>query len=344
MRILLIGGNGFIGTPLTRQLLAAGHKLAIFHRGTPSAQASAAALHIQGDRNRLSDHQDQLRKFAPDVIVDLILSSGPQARQLMTVARDITKRVVALSTGDVYRAWGVLHRVESGSLEPLPITEDSALRTTRKLYSPDGIKALQDIFTWATEDYDKIAVEQAVMSDDRVPGTIVRLPMVYGEGDPLHRFFPVLKRIADRRNAIILPEDVAAWRGPHGYVDNVAHAIALCVSADRAAGRIYNVNEEPSVSDLEWQRSIAQQTDWRGKFVVLPVDRTPQHLRFPANTAQHVVISSHRIRSELGYQEIIPLEEGIARTIAWESANPPATINPQQFDYAAEDAALASAA
>jgi hypothetical protein len=34
----------------------------------------------------------------------------------------------------------------------------------------------------------------------------------------------------------------------------------------------------------------------------------------------------------------------IRRTIAWEQDNPPSTINPQQFDNDAEDAALTNQA
>jgi nucleoside-diphosphate-sugar epimerase len=341
MRVLLIGGNGFIGSPLTQQLLAAGHSVAIFHRGVPSGE-QGNLLHISGNRNQLAAYSSRLREFGPDVIVDLILSSGEQAGSLMQVARGLTKRVVALSTGDVYRAWGVLHRVEPGELEPLPITENSALRTTRKLYSPENLKMMQSVFGWFTEDYDKIAVEEAVMNDAQLPGTIVRLPMVYGPGDPLHRFFPTLKRIADGRPAIIIPEGSAEWRGPRGYVENVAHAITLAVTSDRAAGRIYNICDEPCISDLEWQTRIAKQTDWTGKFIVLPTERTPSHLRFSANAAQHVVVSSEQIRIELGYREIVSVNNAINRTIAWEQANPPKTINSQQFDYAAEDAALAA--
>jgi hypothetical protein len=53
------------------------------------------------------------------------------------------------------------------------------------------------------------------------------------------------------------------------------------------------------------------------------------------------VASSERIRAELGYEEPVEIDEAIRRTIAWEQKNPPSTINPQQFDYDAEDAALA---
>ena len=56
--------------------------------------------------------------------------------------------MIAISSMDVYRAWGVIHEVEAGSLESLPLTEDSPLRTTRRLYLPET-KMLQNIFTVA---------------------------------------------------------------------------------------------------------------------------------------------------------------------------------------------------
>jgi nucleoside-diphosphate-sugar epimerase len=274
------------------------------------------------------------------VIVDLILSSGEQARQLMSLSRELTERVVAISSMDVYRAWGVLHGVEPGDLQPLPLTEDSQLRSVRRLYPPETIKMMQGIFAWVDENYDKIAVEECVMNDARLPGTVLRLPMVYGPGDPLHRWFPLLKRFADGRSSILIADDFAAWRGPRGYVENVAHAIALATISDRAAGRIYNICDEPSLPELAWQMRIATQANWPGKFVVLSRSQTPKHLLLPGNAAQHVVASSERIRAELGYKEPVEIDEAIRRTIAWEQKNRPSTINPQQFDYPAEDAAL----
>ena len=353
MRILLVGGNGFIGSPLMRELRDSGHEVALFHRHADAGPAGAdvvrnQVVHIQGDRNRLSDYRNQFQRFSPHVIVDLILSSGEQARQLMTTVREVAPRVVAISSMDVYRAWGVLHGVEPGPLEPLPLTEDSPLRTVRRLYAPETVKMMQSIFTWVDEQYDKIAVEEAILNDPVVSGTVLRLPMVYGPGDPLHRFFPLLKRCADGRSSILLPDDFAAWRGPRGYVENVAHAIALAATSDQAAGRVYNICDEPTVPELDWQariaKRIAKQMNWPGRFVVLPRERTPKHLLLPGNAAQHVVATSERIRTELGYKERVEIEEAIHRTVAWERQNPPSTINLQQFDYDAEDAALAQVA
>ena len=257
----------------------------------------------------------------------------------MDTFRGIAGRVVALSSMDVYRAWGVFYNMESG-LQELPLKEDSELRTSRNTYPPEALKRAQTVYPWLDDEYDKIPVEQAVLGDPKLPGTILRLPMIYGPGDPVHRFHPILKRIDDGRKQIIFADDVAPVRTPHGYVEDVGAAIALAATSPQAAGRIYNICEPESFGELERARQIAAATGWPGDFVVLPHERTPKHLLWPGNTAQHVVASSERIRQELGYRELLPRDEAIRRTIEWERANPPATPH-AQFDYDAEDEALA---
>jgi nucleoside-diphosphate-sugar epimerase len=122
-------------------------------------------------------------------------------------------------------------------------------------------------------------------------------------------------------------------------VEDVAAAVVLLAMSPQSAGRVYNVCEAESFGELDWARKIAAATGWTGEFVVLPHDQTPKHLLLPGNTGQHLVVSSERIRRELGYRELLPREEAIRRTIEWERANPPA--NPTaQFDYGAEDEAL----
>jgi len=341
MRILVIGGRGFIGIPLVRELLEDGHEPAVFHR-TAQPSSSEIVVQIEGDRNRLGEYADHFRRFAPQVIIDMILSSGEQAEQLVKLAVELNARVVAISSMDVYRAWGVMLGTEVGELEPMPITEESRLRTTGLAYPAEMVQIMKSVFTWVTRDYDKIAVEKAVM-DGRADGTVVRLPMVYGPGDPLHRLHGILKRIRDGRPAIILAEEHAAWRAPRGYVDNVAHAIAQASVSEDAVGRIYNVCEEPSLAELEWQAKVAAQAGWHGRWVVLPRRQTPKHLLMLGKASQHLVASSERIRRELGYREWVTQEEAIQRTISWEQENPPNGPTIHKFDYPAEDAALAQA-
>ena len=214
MRILLIGGNGFIGRFALAALKQQGHTLAMFHRGTTAAPSGVDE--IRGDRHQLNASTQELKRFAPDVVIDLVISSGPQAEELMNIFRGATRRVIMLSSIDVYRAVGISHGTESGPLQKLPLTEESELRRNLHPYPPESLQVMRKIFPWVTDDYDKIPAERSVMNDRELPGTVLRLPMVYGPGDPLHRFHPVVKRIADGRHHIIFSETIAAWRSPRG--------------------------------------------------------------------------------------------------------------------------------
>jgi nucleoside-diphosphate-sugar epimerase len=258
MRILLIGGTGFIGSFLAPELQRRGAEVATLTRGRSPIAHADGLTRIIGDRKRLRDALSSIRAFAPDVVVDLVLSSGTQARELMSVLQGITSRVVAISSIDVYRACGILHGLEEGPPEPVPLTEDSPLRTKLATYPPAQIAALQQIFGWLDDEYDKIPVEQAVLGHPSLPGTVLRLPMIYGPGDLLHRLWPLVKRMDDRRAAILMDARVAAWRSPRGYVENVAAAIALAAMSGRAANRVYNVAEPESYSEIEWARRVAK--------------------------------------------------------------------------------------
>ena len=342
MRVLVIGGTGFIGPPVVRRLVEAGHEVAVFHRGRTGAALPPGVRALHGDRHALDAHAQELRALRPDVVVDVVLGSERQARALMDTFRGAASRVVALSSQDVYRACGILHGLEPGPPEPVPLTEDSPLRTRLHTYPPPVVAALKQVFAWLDDEYDKIPVERAVMGEAALPGTVLRLPMVYGPGDPLHRLFPILKRIDDGRSALMLDERMAHWRATRGFVENVAAAIVLAATRDAAAGRVYNVGDATSRSEMEWTRAVARAAGFKGEVLTVAPDAAPRHLHPPGNTDQHWTTSTARIRTELGFTEPVGEAEALGAAIEWERAHPPARVDPAQFDYAAEDAALAA--
>ncbi len=334
MRILVVGGTGYSGPHVVRRLLDMGHEIALFHRGLTDGGLPADVRHIQGDRERLLEFAGELRRFAPEIVLDMIPFTEGDATSLMDVFADVARRVVAISSQDVYRAYGRLIGLEPGPIEPAPLTEKSPLR--QKLYPyRERVDENHRLYH-----YDKILVEQLFMGNPGIPGTILRYPMVYGPRDRQHRLFPYLKRMEDGRRAILLEEGMAAWRWTRGYVENVAEAVALAVTDERASGRIYNVGEEEALSESEWVRAIGQAAGWRGEVVVMPEGWMPEHLVADMNTAQHLVVDTGRIRKELGYREVVSRAEALRRTVSWERANPPKEADPNSFDYAAEDDSL----
>lgn len=333
MKFLIIGGTRFIGTRVVRRLIEEGHEATVFHRGQTNSDIPASVKHILGDRNNLSGFASEFARIAPDVVLDMICYNKHEAETLMNTFRGIARRLVVASSMDVYRAYGCLLGLETAPTDPMPLSEDSRLRESRFPYRGQA-KGPDDM----AFDYDKIPVERVVMSDSDLPGTVLRLPAVYGPGD--HRAFEHLKRMEDGRTVILLEEGHARWRWTRGYVDNVAAAVALAVTDDRAANRIYNVGEPDALTESEWVFSIGLAAGWTGEIVVLPKETMPEHLAAPYNFEHHLGADTGRIRRELGYAEPIARDEGMKATVDWERAHPPDQLDARRFNYAAEEAAL----
>jgi nucleoside-diphosphate-sugar epimerase len=207
-------------------------------------------------------------------------------------------------------------------VDPIPLAEDAPLREKLSIHA---------------EEYEKRWVEQVVMSDPDLPGTILRYPMIYGPNDG-GRTFEFVKRMMDNRPVIPLDEKVARWRWSRGYAENVAWATVLAVTHEQAKNRIYNVAEPEGLSYLEWTQRVTRAAGWTGRIVVVAPGRLDTGC---GHFEHHWVVDTTRIRAELGYMEVVPQEEALRRTVEWQRSNPPEKHDPKEFDYATEDAVLA---
>jgi nucleoside-diphosphate-sugar epimerase len=334
MRVLIIGGTRFMGPHVISRLVAAGHSVTVFHRGKSKAALPQGANEMLGDRNSLADFAADFRRLRPDVLVDMMLLSQSQARQLMTVMTGVAGRLVVASSCDVYLQYDLLRGVEQEPQGEGLVDESSPLR--RKLFPyrdsvPDASHELYD--------YDKTLVERTVMSSAGLPATVLRLPMVYGPGDYQHRFYGWVKRMLDRRPAIILERGQAEWRITRGYVENCAMAICRAVTDERGAGRIYNVGEPIAPAEGEWIERIAARLDWPGGIVSVAAEALPETMRSGMTWRHNLVVDTGRIRNELGFVEPVDPETCLARAVTWESDCPPQSYQ-DPFDYDAEDRIL----
>jgi nucleoside-diphosphate-sugar epimerase len=325
--VLVLGGTRYLGPPVVRQLIEAGHEVVLFHRGAHEHPDAAGAEHVHGDFSRFGEYVPQLIGRKPEVVIDLAPYIDKDGHGVLHFLGGSACAVVTTSQ-DVYRAFAVLHGSEPAERpQPTPLTEESETRTER---SPDMAPEV---------DYDNLEVEQALAGDARLSVTVLRLPLIYGPHDPQRRLAYYVRRMYDGRPAIVLDERLARFRWSRSYVENVATAVVLAATNDRARGRTYNVAERHAAAWEEWLRDIADVCGWTGEIVALPAERLPRSLHFQVPAGQDLHASSERIRAELGYIESIEIAVGLRRAVEWEremETNEPAP------DYSYEDAVLAS--
>jgi nucleoside-diphosphate-sugar epimerase len=343
VRVLVLGGTGFIGQQIAHRLVASGHEITIFHRGHDVRNLPEGVRVVHSDRNRLDQSTDDFRRLRPEVVVDCIAFTQQQAASLVEVFRSTAKRLVVLSSGDVYRANDLLFGRVVGAIEPTPLSESSALR--ERLYPYHGMPVPQAYgINW--DDYDKILVERTVLGDDNLRSTVLRLPMVYGPGAreaAKRRFFAYLKRMDDGRPAILMDERTARWRAPWGYAGDVAEAVRLAMDNDQAAGEIYNVGESDGLDMQGLVTELAVVVGWTGELVVVDEPCPPPNIARQLNLDQHLDMDTTKIRRDLGYRETISRCEALEKTVIWDREHPPTDVDPGQFDYIAEDAILSRA-
>jgi nucleoside-diphosphate-sugar epimerase len=226
--------------------------------------------------------------------------------------RGVAGRAVVISSGDVYRAYGCFHGREAGPPDPIPLAENAPLRKSRYPYrekapSPDH---------WMAR-YEKILVEQAIMSQTALPATILRFPAVLGPNE-YRRFQRWLKPILGGETELRIQESWSEWRWTHGLAEDVAEAVVLAATHPIAAGSIYNVGESRTPTMAERLAEFSRVAGWGGHIRQVPASDLPEADRLPYDFAHHLAFDTTRIRTELGYTEAVPAAEALARILEWE--------------------------
>ncbi len=277
MHCLVIGGTRFIGPRVVAALDTAGWQVTVAHRGEHRTPLPPGVRELTDPSFGMpvTQYDSRTTSLEPDIVLLMMAMGAADAEAAMQAFEGHAGRIVAVSSGDVYRAYGRLQSTEPGPIEAMPLSEDSPLRESLFPYRAIA-ESTDQLEYW----YDKLLVERAVMASATLPGTVLRLPKVYGPGSN------------DNLATVYAYRHHPDWRWTHGYVDNVAHAIAIAVENDAARGRIYNVGEEPTPTVAE-------------RLAVLP-DRDCELADTESmNMKQDLVYSTARIRKELGFKEVV---------------------------------------
>ena len=327
-----------MGSQVVAQLEKTDHRLAIFHRGKTNINNSDHFFEIKGDRENLSDFKHELKQFAPNVVIDIVSYTKKQAETTIAVFSGIANRFIAISSCDVYRNYDGFRGVSNHEPDPTPLKENSPLRESRFPY-----REYEELEFEYKHNYEKILVEKEVLNNSDLPGTILRMPAIYGPGDKQHRFYPYIKRMEDKRPAVLLSSSHAKFRWTHGFIINLAHAIVKVALDDRSTNKIYNLGEQQTPTFAQRINDLGKMMDWNGDIKVVLENELPVHLTNNFNCNYHLETDTTSVRKELNYQDKISYNQALVETVEWELENSPIGLA-NQFDYQAEDKILENVA
>jgi nucleoside-diphosphate-sugar epimerase len=317
MRLLIVGAGGFIGVPLARQLTSAGHEVIGLSRAVPKAFAGLHD-HVRADRDDAPAVVAAVRSRRIESIVDLCALTEATTRRLLDALEGHIARYVLISSGDVYRNYGGLHRKETVQPIPAAMGEEAPLRTSRYPYRGAKSRSSSDPDRWL-DDYDKIPIEANTMARPSIDWTILRLPMVFGPGDRQHRFGWLIRPLATGAKHIAVPQPFSQWQTSYGYVEDVAAGVALAATHEAASRRVFNLGMPQAPTHEEWVARFAAVIGWRGaiKFDSDPMSPLATKIK-TLDLSFPLVLDTQRIRSELGFAEVIDERTALARTIEHE--------------------------
>jgi nucleoside-diphosphate-sugar epimerase len=324
MKIVVLGGTRFIGRALVSELVQAGHRVLLVHRGRHEPEELADLEHVHTDRRELDRHRHTLTSFAPDAVADLSAMTKNDANTALGLFGQV--RSVVASSIDVYRAFSSVW--DGSTTDAVPLTEESELRSEPP---PDAM--VPDGWDFDPASYEKIDVERAYL---RRGAVVCRLPMVYGERDYKRREDFVLSRLRAGRTRI--PIGSGNWLWSRGYVKEIARGMRLALESAEV-GEVFNLAEQSCAPIALWMETIATAANADLELVKVPSDRLPDDLEIAGSIPQHWLVDSSKARERLGWVHANH-EECVRQSVRWHMSNAPST---EPGDFADDDMALAEA-
>ncbi len=195
LRILILGGTGFIGPHQVRYALARGHKLTLFNRGRNPKDWPGQVEELTGDRN--TGDLASLKGRTWDVCIDNPTTLPFWVRDAGAILKGQVGHYIFVSTLSVYsdnRASGqdenaALFKYQGTEEEVMKETQESVRKNMGNLYGPLKARSEKEAETW-------------------FPGitTIVRPGLIVGPGDETDRFTYWPVRL-DRGGDVLAPGD-----------------------------------------------------------------------------------------------------------------------------------------
>ena len=326
MKVLIIGGNLFIGRLLVEQLLQHGHELSILHR-RDNHNLGPQVQNLQADRNDPEAMKAILQDNRFDIVFDNVYdwergTTGEQVRATaLAVGPDRLHRYVFMSSVAAY-------------FEGLGHSEDDKLadKDCPDLYCRNKALSERALF--------KLHQQRGL------PVVTLRPPYIYGPGNPFYREAFFWDRLLLDR-PIIVPGDGSRLM-QFVHVQDLVTCCVRAIEEPSAVGEAFNVANAEPLTQLALVQALAEAAGKTPEIVLLPREvieeaggqRFQEPFYFGAHFDMPPITMQIAKAQERLHFEPTDFAAGLQETFAWyqESGK-----RQTEIDFAFEDKLLALA-
>lgn len=304
MRALVIGGTGLLGRAVARRLVVAGWQVDVVgrdvHRLPPDLREQGVRF-LAADRN-IPIEIGRAFGVGADLLLDCVCYSAAQARALLPLAAEAGSTAM-ISTKAVYVDDDGRH---SNSAEPPHF--GGAVRETQATVTPG------DLPFDTAEGYgrNKVAAENTLL-DSGYPISVLRPSKIHGEGARPAREWFFVKRILDRRSAVLLAHGGRGIDHPSAAVNIAALVEAVACTP---GCRILNAADPDAPNGLEIARIIAGHLGHYWEEVLLDDDTDESLGRHPWDRPHPIVLDT-TAATELGYRPVGSYATTVRAEVDW---------------------------
>ncbi len=304
MRVLFIGGTGFISTAVSQLAIMKGLDLFLLNRGVRCNSFPGANI-LRADAHKPEEVKAALRGLQFDVVVDWIAYTPADIERDLTLFRGIVQQFIFISSASAYQK-PPTHYL---------ITESTPLHNPYWQYSRD-----------------KIACEERLIKahrEESFPVTIVRPSLTYDWNFPIAiggwGCYTLADRLKKRLPIIVHGDGTSLWVVTHA--EDFGRGFLGLIGNRQALGHAFHITSDEVMTWNQIYQTIAQALGVEANIVHIPSDfisRVAPSLAgsLLGDKAWSAVFDNSKIKSFVPtFQATIPFREGIKRTLAWFDAD-----------------------
>jgi nucleoside-diphosphate-sugar epimerase len=304
MKVLFIGGTGFISTAVSRLAIEKGIELYLLNRGLSFAKTTGSQI-LTANIHDYQSMRDALKNQTFDVVVDWIAFTPEDIERDLELFRGRTKQFVFISSASAYQ------KPPASYL----ITESTPLINPYWEYSRN-----------------KIACEERLIKanhEEGFPVTIVRPSLTYDSNFPIAiggwGCYTLADRLQKGLPIIVHGDGSSLWVVTHA--EDFGRGILGLLGNERAVGQAFHITSDEVLTWNQIYETIADGLGVEAKIVHIPsnfiVKIAPRMTgSLFGDKMWSSVFDNSKIKAFVpDFQATIPFSIGIRKTLAWFAAD-----------------------